>query len=156
MKAALVAGVHLRQQQVHLLHPFAEPRDRLVWQDAEAAEFVRQKSAGEADIETAAADRIEHRDLAGKLQRVIECRQDSAGDKPRPARALRRRGEKHDRVRTAAAVMVEVVLDDADMAETQPVGLLRQVERFPEIDFGRSLSGRTSGKNCTPNRIRGA
>ena len=42
--------------------------------------------------------------------------------------------------------MMEIVLDDADMAEAEPVGLLGEVERFLEILFGRFLLGPHIGK----------
>ncbi len=125
------------QQQIDLLEPLAEPRHRLVGRAAEAAEFVRQKGAREADIEPAAAQRIEHRDLAGQLQRVVEDRQHRPGHQPRLARPHRRRRQEHDRVGAVAAVVMKIMLDDADMAVAEPIGLFRQVQRFAEIGFRR-------------------
>src|SRR5437762_7343736 len=72
---------------------------------------------------------------------MIEGRQYRAGHQPRSPCPLRRGREKHDRVRAVAAVMVEIVLDDADMAEAKPVGLLGKVERFLKILFARLLLG---------------
>ena len=77
---------------------------------------------------------------------MVEGRQYRAGHQPRSPCPLRRGREKHDRVRAVAAVMVEIVLDDADMAEAQPVGFLGKVERFLEILFPRFLLGPHIGK----------
>src|SRR5438477_13048158 len=77
---------------------------------------------------------------------MVEGRQYRAGHQPRSPCPLRRRREKHDRVRAVATVMVEIVLDDADMAEAQPVGFLGEVERFLEILFPRFLLGPHTGK----------
>src|SRR5205807_6155407 len=85
-------------------------------------------------------------DLAGQFQRVVEGRQHRTGDKPRPAWALGRRREKHDRVGAVAAVIMKIMLDDADMAEAEAVGFLGQVERLLKISFGRFLLGPDIGK----------
>ena len=141
MEAAAVADILLSQQQLDLLHSFPKSRHRLVGRDAKAAEFVRQERAREADIEAPAADRIEHRDFAGQLHRIVERRQYRAGDQPRLPRPLRRGGQEDDWVRAVAAIIMEVMLDDADMGEAEPVGLLGKVQRFPEIGFARFLLG---------------
>src|SRR5580692_13220352 len=94
---------------------------------------------------------------------MVEGRQHRAGDQPRLSRALRRRGEKHDRVRAVAAVIMKIMLDDPDMTEAEPVGLLGEVERFLEIRLGRFLLGPDIGKKlhaelhgCTPPNARRA
>src|SRR5437764_2546601 len=133
--------VFVAQQQIDLIDAFPKPRHRLVRRTAEPAELVRQKGTREADIQPPAADRVEHRDLTGELQRVIERRQHRAGDEACMARPLRCRGEEHDRVGAVAAVMMEIMLDDADMAEAELVRLFGEVERFLEIGFARFLFG---------------
>src|SRR6185437_2427486 len=110
-----MADVLLRQQQLDLLQAFAKPRHRFVRRNAEAAEFMRQESACEADIETAARDGIEHSDLAGKLERIVERRHHRAGDEPHLLGALRDSGQKQYRVRAVAAVALEIVLDRTRM-----------------------------------------
>src|SRR5437762_11683556 len=70
---------------------------------------------------------------------MVEGRQYRAGDEACLPGALRRRREKHDRVRAVAAVMMKIMLDDADMAEAEPVGFLGEVERLLEIGFARFL-----------------
>ena len=55
------------QQQIDLLDALAEPRHRLVGRHPETAKFMRQEGARKTDIEPPAAERVEHRDLAGEL-----------------------------------------------------------------------------------------
>jgi len=75
MKLAVVGDVLLRQQQIDLLQALAEARDGFVGRYAEAPEFMRQEGASKTDVEAAMRDSIEHRYLAGKLERVVEHRQ---------------------------------------------------------------------------------
>jgi len=82
-----VSDILACQQKLDLFQPFPESLDRFIGRDAEAAELMRQEGAGEADIETAARQRIDHADLTGELQRMVEDRQHGAGDKAHPARA---------------------------------------------------------------------
>src|SRR2546422_7181913 len=62
------------------LDTLLEARPALVHRDAERVELVGHERASEAGVEAAAADGVEHRELAGQLQRVIEDRQHGAGD----------------------------------------------------------------------------
>ena len=100
-------------------------------------------------------DRIEHRDLAGELERVVEDRQHRAGDQPRSLRALRRGGEEDDRVGAVAAIGMEIVLDGADMAPAVAIGKLGRGagirSKYCWPDFS---AGPTSGKNCIPKSMR--
>ena len=139
VKAPAMGDIVARQQQVDLLQTFAKPRHRLVGRTVKAAELVRQKRPREADIEPAAAQRIEHGDLAGQFQRMVEGRQHRAGHQPRPPRALRRRREKDDRVGAVAAVMVKIMLDDPDMRIAQLVRFLGEIERLRKIGLRRFL-----------------
>src|SRR5882762_4734287 len=77
---------------------------------------------------------------------MVEGRQYRAGDEACLPGPLRRRREKHDRVRAVAAVIVKIMLDDADMAEPKPVGFLGEVERLLEIGFARFLLRPDIGK----------
>src|SRR5579859_6318995 len=146
MKAAAMSDAFLAQQQIDLLDPLAEPGHRLVGRAGETAELVRQEGAGEADIEAPARDRVEHRDLTRQLQRVIERRQHRAGDEPRPLSALRRGGEEDDRVGAIAAIVVEVMLDDADVRVAEAVRLFGNVERLAEILLSRAILGSHVGE----------
>ena len=116
MELAVVGGLLLRQQQLDLLEALAEARLRFIGRNAEAAELVQQERAREADVEPAAGNAVEHRDLAGELERMVEHRQHRAGDQPHGLGALRDGAQKHDRVRAVAAVAIEVMLDGARVA----------------------------------------
>jgi len=107
---------------------------------------VRQERACQTDVEAAAGDRVEHRDLAGELERMIEHRQQGAGHQPHVLRALRQRRQEDDRIGRVAAVRLEVVLDGACVGEAERVGFLRQRERFGEIVLGALLPGPDAGK----------
>jgi hypothetical protein len=96
-----------------------EPRHRLIRRAAEAAEFARQKSPREPDIEAPAADRVQHADLAGELERVVEYRQDRARHQTGTMRTLRGRGQKEHRVRAVAAIVMKIMLDDANVGESE-------------------------------------
>jgi hypothetical protein len=80
MEAAAMAGILLREQELDLLQALAEACLRFVGRDAEAAELVRQEGARKADVEPPAGNAVEHRDLAGELEGMIEHRQHRAGD----------------------------------------------------------------------------
>jgi hypothetical protein len=146
VKAAAMSHVFSGQQQLDLFHALAEPRHRLIRRAAEAAEFVRQKSPREPDIEAPAADRVQHTNLAGELERVIEYRRDRAGHQTSATRALRGRGEKEHWVRAIAAIVMEIMLDDANVGEPEFFRLLCEEERFVEIFAARFLLGLDVGK----------
>ncbi len=129
-----------------MFEPFLEARKRLVERNAEAAEFVRQEGAGEADIEPSARDCIQHADLAGELERMIENRHDGSGDEPRAPGARRGGGEEDDRVGRIAAVALEIMLDGADMGKAERVGFLGDGERFREIGARALLLGSDAGE----------
>ena len=139
-----MGDVLLRQQQLDLLQALAEARLRFVGRNAEAAEFVRQERARKADVEPSAGNAVEHADLAGELERMVEHRQHRAGDEPHGLGALRGGAEKHDRVRAVAAVAVEIVLDRARVGEAQLVGFLGDRERL-RVVVGRALVGMIDG-----------
>ena len=58
-----------------------------------------------------AGDRVDHADLAGELERIVEHRQHRAGDEPDRARHRRGRAEEDQRVGAVAAIGMEIVLD---------------------------------------------
>jgi hypothetical protein len=134
------------QQQLDLLHALSEAGDRLVRRTSEAPEFVRQKSASKPDIEPAAADRIQHADLTGELQRMVEHRQRRARHEPGMAGALRSRGQKKHRVRAVPAIVMKIMLDDADVGEAELFRLLGEDERILKIFGSRFLLGPYVGK----------
>ncbi len=84
---------------------------------------------------------------------MVEGRQYRARHQSNAARALRGRGKKYDGARAVAPVMMEIMLDDADVLEPKPVGFLGEREcilKYAAPDFS---CGRTSGKNWTPNSM---
>ena len=61
---------------------------------------------------------------------------------------------KMSRIRRVPAVVVEVVLDGADVRESERLGLLGQEERLGEVLARRRRPrARRMGKNCTPKSI---
>ena len=82
VEAALRGDVLLLQQAANLLQALVEAGAALVHRDAEAGELVRQEGARETDLHAAVGDRVDHADLAGELQRIVEHRQHRAGDEP--------------------------------------------------------------------------
>jgi hypothetical protein len=144
MEAPVVRGIFLCQQQLDLLEAFTETRLRFIRRDAEAPEFVRQKGAGKSDVEPPAGNAVEHSDFARELERVVEHRQHRAGDEAHRLRALRRGGEKDDRIGAIAAVTGEVVLDGADVPEAQCLRFFGDRKRFGVV-FGGALVGMIDG-----------
>ncbi len=156
MKLAAVRDVLSSQQQLDLLEAFAETGDGFVGRNTEAPEFVRQEGAGKADVEAAAGNGIEHGDLAGKFQRVVERRHHRAGDQPHFFGARRRRRQKHDRIGAIAAIALEIMLDRARVGVAERLSLLGDGEalaRNTPRRFCRSAGnwGRTERRTaCDP------
>ena len=134
------------QQQRDLREPFGESAAALVEAHAELRELVRQEGAGEADLQPAVADAVEHADLAGHLQRLVEGGQHGAGDQPGLLRHHGCGGEKDQRIGAIAAVGMEVVLDLPDVRVAEFVGQAAQVHGFAEILLRRLLVRADAGK----------
>src|SRR5579859_7281028 len=130
MEAPLVRDVLLLQQQTHLFHAFVEPRAAFIELYAEPRELMRQEGAREADVEAAVAQRVQHRQLAGELQRIVERWQHRAGDETCALGDLSGGSEEHDRVGTVAAVWMKVVLDCPYMAVAIAIAETDQHQRF--------------------------
>ena len=120
---------------------------------AKRLELVGQEGPREAGVEAAIRDAVEHRQLAGVLQRVVERGHDGAGDEPDVWRALRGGAEEDDRVRAGAAVGLEMMLHDADRGEAELVGTFGQVQALREVLRADFCSGRKHGKKLIPNRM---
>ena len=120
-------------RELDLLEAFAETGDGFVGRNVEAPEFVRQEGAGKADVEAAAGNRVEHGNLAGKFQRVVERRHDRAGDQPHFLGARRRRRQKHDRIGAIAAIALEIMLDRARVGVAERLGLFGDGEALGKI-----------------------
>ena len=138
--------IFLRQQQLDLLEAFTEAGDGRVGRNAEAPEFVRQEGAGEADVEAAAGNGVEHGDLAGKLERIVERRHDRAGDEPHFFGARCRCRQKHDRVGAIAAIALEIMLDRTRMRIAERLGLFGDGEALGKILRGALVARPEIGK----------
>jgi hypothetical protein len=107
---------------------------------------VRQERARETDVEPAVADRVEFRDLSRQLERVVEGRDARAGYQARGLRALRGSGEEEQRIGAVAAIVVKVVLDDANVRVAQRLRTLRDLEAVPAFlrvpGFARAMPKR--------------
>ena len=75
-----------------------------------------RKARAKPDIQPSVAQRIQHRQFAGELQRIVERRQHRAGDQPRLLRQLRGGGQEHHGIGAVAAIRMEVMLHGPDMA----------------------------------------
>jgi hypothetical protein len=124
-----------RKQQFDLLDPFAEAGYRFIGRDAKATELVGQERPGEPDIETAVTDRVEHTDLAGKLERMVEDRQHRACNQAGTARALRRGRQKQHWVRAIAAIIMKIVLNYSNMGKSELFRFFGDPQRIIKI-FG--------------------
>jgi len=63
---------------------------------------VRGRSSSHPELETPAAEKVEHDDLFGEANRIVERHQINEGRKPNPLRALCGGGEKDARGRRRA------------------------------------------------------
>src|SRR5262249_50176246 len=138
------------EQQAYLRHALIETRPALVDRDAEPGELVRQERARETDFEPSAGNGIEHADLTGKLERMVEHRQHGPGDEPRPRGAHGRRRQEHDRARAVAAVRGEIMLDRAHVGVAQCVAFADERERVLPVRLGRHLARADGGEELDP------
>ena len=118
----------------------------MIWRPAKAAKLVRQKSAGKTDIETPAADRVQHADLTGELERMVKDRQYGTRHQARAPRALRGGGEEQHRVGAVPAVVMKIMLDDADVRKHELLCLLHKGESIAKILGTGFLIGPDIGK----------
>src|SRR5262249_7545887 len=130
MEFPLMAGTLVRQQELDLLEPLTEALVRLIGRNAKPAKLRQQEGARKSDIQPSAGNGIEHRDLAGELERMIEYREHRTGNEAHAARALRNRSEEHDRIRRVAAVAREIMLDCTRMGKAQRFCFLGNRERL--------------------------
>src|SRR5581483_440093 len=139
VEAALEFDIGLLQQLADGLETLVETQSALIEGNPETGEFVGQEGPGETDLEPPAADRVEHADLAGQFQRVVEDRQHRSGDQAKTPAPLGGGGKEHDRAGRVAAIVVAVVLDDPDVVVAQHIGAFDEVEAFTEVASGRFL-----------------
>ena len=146
MKFPVEGDVFLFQQPPHCVHSLVEPGPALVHGPVEALEFVGQEGPSEPAVQAAVGDRVQHADLAGYLQRVVEDRQHGAGEQPRLAGALGGRGEEDMGRRAVTAVGFEVMLNRADLGEAEFVAEAGQVQAFVPILLPRFFFGADVGE----------
>ena len=133
MELTLERDVLLTQQSIDDRDALVEALAALVEAHPEPLELVGQEGACEADLESTARDRVEHADLTRELQRVVEDGEHRAGDEPHRPRPSRRGRQEDERVRRVPAVVVEVVLDSADVREPEGLGLLGESQCLVEV-----------------------
>ena len=97
---------------------------------------MRQESAGKADFQPAAGNRIHHGDLAGELQGVVEHRQHRAGDEPDGARDCCGGAQKYQRVGAIAAIRMEIVLDRSHVAVPKSLRQRGELQRVAPVLLG--------------------
>ena len=139
MKPALVAHLLLLEEFPHQFDSFLESSPAFIERYAKPAELVRQKSTGETHFQPPFADRVEHPDLARELQRMIESRQDGAGNQLYPASALRSRRKECDRVGRVATVPLKIMLYDSDVVKAEFISLSSQSETLIKINVSGLL-----------------
>src|SRR6266542_3513741 len=176
MRAELVEGpveaeLLLGPQAPDRLDALLEAWPALPHRRLERLELVGQEGAGEADVQAAVREVVEHGELARQLDRVVERRDDRPGDQPHPPGPLGGGGQEGDRVRAVAAPRGEIVLDRLDVAVAELLGLLAKLEALvvegrtgllvrrdrgeevdPELHTISAVSGSPSGRPSRPRR----
>ena len=142
VEASLVGHAVLGPEPRDDVDAFLEARAALVHAHAEHLELLRDEGAAEAHVEAAVAEVVEHRQLGGELDGVVEGGDDRARDRPDPRRAGGDGGQEHDGIRRVAAVVEEVVLDRLDRVEAELVGALGQAQALREVLRGGVVARR--------------
>src|SRR5262249_1517472 len=93
------------------VNAFFEARSALFHAHAEDVELLWDEGASKSCVEASLADVIEHRQLAGELDGMVERGYHGAGNQPDASGAGRDGRQQDDWIRTVTAVIVEVVLD---------------------------------------------
>jgi hypothetical protein len=136
VEAALCRDVLLLQQAANLLDALVEAGTALIHRDTEAGELVGQECAREPDLHAAVGDRIDHADLTGKLQRIVEHRQHRAGDEPDGPGDCACRTQEYEGVGTVAAIRMEIVLHRPYIGIPEPLRQLRELQCLAPILLG--------------------
>ena len=150
MELAFGGNILFLQQPPELLVPLVETGDRLIQADPEPAEFVRQERPRHADLQPPAGHRVQHADFARDLERMIENRQDGAGNQARLPGPLRCRREEDDRVGAIPAIGVKIMLDGTDVGIAIDVGEIRQLKTLGEILRARFFLRLHTGEELHP------
>src|SRR5215510_3432928 len=110
VKLALIRNPLLGPKPGDDVNAFFETRSALFHAHAEDVELLWDEGASKSSIEPAVADIIEHRQLAGELDGMVECGYHGAGDQPDASGAGRDGRQEDNRIGTMTAVVVKVVL----------------------------------------------
>jgi hypothetical protein len=137
VEAALERHALLGPQPPQGQDSLLEARPALLHGDPEAVELVGHEGPRHPHVEPSPAERVEHRELPGQLQGMVERGQDRAGDHAHARRPLGARGQEHGRVRAVATVGREVVLDHLHAVVAEGVRPLGQGQRLLEVLPGR-------------------
>src|SRR5215471_4301957 len=81
---------------------------------------------------------------------MVEHRQHRARHQPRAARALGGGGEEEHRVGAIAAIVMKIMLDDADVRKSERLGFLGEGKRITKIVRTGFLIGSDIGKELHP------
>ena len=103
------------------------PLGPLVHGHAVHGELLGHVAGGDDEVDAAAAEVVEHDEVLGEAERVVERRDERGDDEAHVLRAGRHRREHRERAREVA-VGRAVVLGDGDAHAAQPVGPLGHVE----------------------------
>src|SRR5262245_38541712 len=104
MELSVCADVLFLEQAAYLLQPLLEARAALIHRYAETGELVRQKRPGKADFQATAGNGVDHADLAGKLEWIVEHRQHCTGDQPDRPGDCGCRAQEYQRIGAIAAI----------------------------------------------------
>ena len=105
--------IFILAEQPHLLHSFFETGSALIQAHPKMGEFVGKEGPAEANFQSATGDGIQHAQLTGDFQWVVEPGPQSAGNHLCLGCLHSCCGKEHDGARTVATVGLEIVLDSA-------------------------------------------
>ena len=103
------------------LHRLVEALGRLVDRDAEAVELGLAIALADAEIDAAAGQQVERRDLLGDQHRIVPRQHDHRGAEPDVLGARGEIGQHRHRGRDLA-LAGEVMLDHEELLEAEPIG----------------------------------
>ncbi|HKM71132.1 MAG TPA: hypothetical protein VJX94_13945 [Stellaceae bacterium] len=106
------------------------PPEPFVERDAEAMELLRGRADADRQIDPAARDVVENRDVLGDPHRVVQGQKQHIGTDANPLGARRHRGQKRDR-RRVPRVFREVVFARPDIVEGELFGEHRLLQVVP-------------------------
>ena len=138
---ALIGEPALRRPRLaDHLHRLVEPLGRLLGRDAEPGKLVAAVALADAKIQAAVRQQIECGRLLGDEDRVVPRQHDDRGAEADALGAGRQIGEQIHRRRDLAEAG-EMVLDEKDAGEAEPLGLDDVID---EVVIGVAVAGRAA------------